>query len=146
MPTISRSALVMYSVDQMYKLINDIAAYPQFIPNCGDSKIISVKGNEVTAALMVSKGGLKKWFTTKNTLINENKVQLDLVDGPFKTLTGYWQLAELSEDACKISLHLEYEFSSKVFDLAFGRVFTSLTNNMVQAFTQRAKEVYHSNG
>ena len=146
MPTISRSALVMYSVDQMYKLINDIAAYSQFIPNCGDSKIISVEGNEVTAALMVSKGGLKKWFTTKNTLINENKVQLDLVDGPFKTLTGYWQLTELSEEACKISLHLEYEFSSKVFDLAFGRVFTSLTNNMVQAFTQRAKEVYHPDG
>jgi ribosome-associated toxin RatA of RatAB toxin-antitoxin module len=146
MPTISRSALVMYSVEQMYKLINDIAAYPEFIPNCGDSKIISVQGNEVTAALMVSKGGLKKWFTTKNTLINANKVQLDLVEGPFKKLSGYWQLTELSQEACKISLYLEYEFSSKVFDLAFGRVFTVLTNNMVQAFTQRAKEVYHSNG
>ena len=146
MPTISRSALVMYSVEQMYKLINDIAAYPEFIPNCGDSKIITVQGNEVTAALMVSKGGLKKWFTTKNTLINANKVQLDLVDGPFKKLSGYWQLTELSQEACKISLYLEYEFSSKVFDLAFGRVFTVLTNNMVQAFTQRAKEVYHSNG
>ena len=65
---------------------------------------------------------------------------------PFKKLTGYWELTELSEEACKISLQLDYEFSSKVFDLAFGRVFHSLTNNMVQAFTQRAKEVYHSNG
>jgi ribosome-associated toxin RatA of RatAB toxin-antitoxin module len=130
----------------MYKLINDIVAYPQFIPNCGDSKIVSLQGNEVTAALMVSKGGLKKWFTTKNTLIDSNKIELELVDGPFRKLTGYWLLTELSEEACKISLHLEYEFSSKVFDLAFGRVFTTLTNNMVQAFTQRAKEVYHSNG
>ncbi len=146
MPTISRSALVMFSVEQMYQLINDVAAYPQFIPNCGDSKIVSTQGNEVTAALLVSKGGLKKWFTTKNTLINNSKVQLDLVDGPFKKLTGYWQLTELSEEACKISLDLEYEFSSKVFDLAFGRVFNSLTNNMVQAFTQRAKEVYQSDG
>ena len=146
MPTISRSALVMYSVEQMYKLINDIVAYPQFIPNCGDSKIISTQDNEITAALMVSKGGLKKWFTTKNTLISNKKVQLDLVDGPFKKLTGYWQLTELSEDACKISLQLDYEFSNKVFDLAFGRVFNSLTNNMVQAFTERAKEVYQSDG
>jgi len=146
MPTISRSALVMYSVEQMYQLINDILAYPQFIPNCGDSKIISSHENEVTAALMVSKGGLKKWFTTKNTMIGHNKVQLDLVDGPFKKLTGHWVLTELSEEACKISLQLDYEFSSKVFDLAFGRVFNGLTNNMVQAFTQRAKEVYHSNG
>jgi ribosome-associated toxin RatA of RatAB toxin-antitoxin module len=146
MPTISRSALVMYSVEQMYQLINDIVAYPQFIPNCGDSKIISVQGNEVIASLLVSKGGLKKWFTTKNTLIDDNKVRLELVDGPFKKLTGYWQLTELSEEACKISLQLDYEFSSKVFDLAFGRVFNSLTNNMVQAFTQRAKEVYQFDG
>jgi ribosome-associated toxin RatA of RatAB toxin-antitoxin module len=146
MPTISRSALVMYSVEQMYQLINDIVAYPQFIPNCGDSKIISAHNDEVTAALLVSKGGLKKWFTTKNTSVDNNKIQLDLVDGPFKKLTGYWQLTELSEEACKISLQLEYEFSSKIFDVAFGRVFHSLTNNMVQAFTQRAKEVYHPDG
>lgn len=142
MASISRNALVMFSVEQMYQLINDIAAYPQFIPDCGDSKIISEDKHEMVAGLLVAKGGLKKWFTTKNTLISNSEVKMTLVDGPFKTLTGSWQLTALSEEACKISLHLDYEFSSKVFDLAFGRVFNSLANNMVQAFTQRAKEVY----
>lgn len=142
MASISRNALVMFSVEQMYQLINDIAAYPQFIPDCGDSKIISEDQHEMVAGLLVAKGGLKKWFTTKNTLISNSEVKMTLVDGPFKTLTGSWQLTALSEEACKISLHLDYEFSSKVFDLAFGRVFNSLANNMVQAFTQRAKEVY----
>ncbi len=143
MAIISRSALVMYSVEQMYQLINDILAYPQFLPNCSDSKIISQDENSVTAALLVSKGGLKKWFTTKNTLLSNDKIQLSLVDGPFKKLEGYWQFSELSEEACKISLDLDYEFSNKVFDIAFGRVFNHLTTNMVQAFTQRAKEVYN---
>ncbi|MDO6444229.1 type II toxin-antitoxin system RatA family toxin [Colwellia sp. 1_MG-2023] len=142
MASISRNALVMFSVEQMYQLINDIAAYPQFIPDCGDSKIISEDQHEMVAGLLVAKGGLKKWFTTKNTLISNSEVKMTLIDGPFKTLTGSWQLTALSEEACKISLHLDYEFSSKVFDLAFGRVFNSLANNMVQAFTQRAKEVY----
>jgi ribosome-associated toxin RatA of RatAB toxin-antitoxin module len=146
MPSISRSALVMYSVEQMYQLINDIAAYPEFIPDCGDSKIISSNDNEITAALLVSKAGIKKWFTTKNTLKENEEVTLTLVDGPFKNLKGSWTLQPLSEEACKISLHLDYEFSSKVFDLAFGRVFNSLANNMVQAFTQRAKEVYLTHG
>jgi len=142
MPTISRSALVMFSVDQMYQLINDVLAYPKFIPDCGDSKIISQNENVMTAALLVSKGGLKKWFTTENTMVSNKEVQMSLVDGPFKQLVGSWQLTELSEEACKISLDLEYEFSSKVFDLAFGRVFNGIANNMVQAFTQRAKVVY----
>jgi ribosome-associated toxin RatA of RatAB toxin-antitoxin module len=96
----------------------------------------------MTAALLVSKGGLKKWFTTENTLVNNQEVKMSLVDGPFKQLIGGWQLKALSEDACKIELNLDYEFSNKVFDLAFGRVFNNLANNMVQSFTMRAKEVY----
>ncbi len=142
MPSISRNALVMFSVEQMYQLINDVRTYPEFIPDCGGSKIITEDDTEVTASLLVSKGGLKKWFTTKNTLIANQEVKMSLVDGPFKQLVGSWKLTKLSEEACKISLHLEYEFSSKVFDLAFGRVFNGIANNMVQAFTQRAKEVY----
>ncbi|TWX66108.1 SRPBCC family protein [Colwellia sp. C1TZA3] len=142
MPNISRSALVMYSVEDMYYLINDVIAYPKFLPNCSDSKIIAQDEHNMTAAILVSKGGLKKWFTTQNVLISNQEVKLSLVDGPFKHLVGGWQLKALSDDACKIELTLDYEFSNKMFNLAFGRVFNNLANNMVQAFTQRAKEVY----
>ena len=132
----------MYSVEQMYQLINDVLAYPKFLPDCSNSKIISEDEHSVVAALLVSKAGLNKWFTTKNTLISNQQVQLELVDGPFNKLNGNWLLTALSDDACKVSLELEYEFSNKMFDLAFGKVFNHLTNNMVQAFTQRAKDVY----
>ncbi|WP_114325337.1 type II toxin-antitoxin system RatA family toxin [Candidatus Colwellia aromaticivorans] len=145
MPSISRSALVMYSAEQMYQLINDVPAYPQFLPDCSNSKIIAQDESSVTAALLVSKAGLKKWFTTKNTLVSNQQVTLELVDGPFNKLQGHWLLTPLSEDACKVSLELEYEFSNRMFDLAFGRVFNHMTNNMVQAFTQRAKQVYGVN-
>jgi len=145
MPSISRSALVMYSAEQMYQLINDVLAYPQFLPDCSNSKIISQDESSVTASLLVSKAGLKKWFTTKNTLVSNQQVTLTLVDGPFNRLQGHWLLTPLSEEACKVSLELEYEFSNRMFDLAFGRVFNHMTNNMVQAFTQRAKQVYGVN-
>jgi len=142
MPSISRSALVMYSVEQMYSLINDVDAYSTFLPDCIDSKVISQNDESMTASLLVSKGGMKKWFTTENTLVTNSQVVMNLVDGPFKKLTGGWQLTVLSDEACKIELALNYEFSSKLFDVAFGRVFNQLANNMVQAFTSRAKEVY----
>lgn len=145
MPIISRSALVMHSVEEMYLLINDVLAYPLFLPECRDSKISHQNAHAMTASLLIAKGGINKWFTTRNTLIPGQQVKLDLVDGPFKKLTGHWQLVALSEQACKISLELDYEFSNKLLDLAFGRVFTQLANNMVQAFTLRAKEVYGIN-
>ncbi|QOL25297.1 type II toxin-antitoxin system RatA family toxin [Thalassotalea sp. LPB0316] len=142
MPTINRSALVMHSVEQMFTLINDVLNYPLFVPDCADSKIIEQDDNSMTASLLVSKGGVKKWFTTHNTYTKNETVTLELVDGPFKYLKGAWQLTPLSDDACKIDFVIDYEFSSKVFDFAFGKVFNHITNNMVQAFTKRAKEVY----
>jgi len=135
----------MYSVEQMYQLINDVLAYPKFLPDCSNSKITSQDESSVTASLLVSKAGIKKWFTTRNTLVSNQKITLELVDGPFNKLQGHWLLTPLSDEACKVSLELEYEFSNRMFDLAFGRVFTHMTNNMVQAFTQRAKQVYGVN-
>ncbi|TMP55262.1 type II toxin-antitoxin system RatA family toxin [Pseudoalteromonas sp. S1612] len=142
MPQIEKSALVMYSTKEMFDLVNDVEAYSQFLPNCSDSKIIKQHDNNMTASLEISKAGIKKWFTTENTLIDEQTVMLRLVDGPFKTLQGRWHFQQLDTHACKVNLKLEFEFSSKLIELAFGKIFNDVAKNMVSAFTQRAKTVY----
>ncbi|ATC93989.1 ubiquinone-binding protein [Pseudoalteromonas tunicata] len=142
MPQISRHALVMYSAKEMYDLVNDVAAYPEFLPHCSNSKIVSNSQSEMTAALEISKAGLKKWFTTKNTLIEGQAVQMQLLDGPFKQLIGGWQFKELDDHACKVSLELEFEFTNRLVELAFGKIFNEVANSMITAFTQRAKQVY----
>ena len=142
MPQIERSALVFYSCKQMFELVNDVASYPQFLPGCSASQVLSVDGNVQTARLEVSKIGLRQHFTTQNTLFPYHKVTLQLVDGPFKFLRGGWTFQPLNEQACKVILSLEFEFTNKLVELAFGKVFTELTGMMVQAFTERAKNVY----
>ena len=132
----------MYSTKEMLDLVNDVEAYPQFLPNCSDSKIVSQHNNNMTASLEISKAGIKKWFTTENTFMDEQTVQLRLVDGPFKTLKGRWHFQALDKKACKVELKLEFEFSSKLIELAFGKIFNDVAKNMVSAFTQRAKDVY----
>ena len=142
MPQIEKSALVMYSTKEMFDLVNDVEAYSQFLPNCSDSKIVSQQHNNMTASIEISKAGIKKWFTTENTFIDEQTVLLKLVDGPFKTLKGRWHFQALDAYACKVYLELEFEFSSKIIELAFGKIFNDVAKNMVSAFTSRAKEVY----
>ncbi|MBH0071005.1 type II toxin-antitoxin system RatA family toxin [Pseudoalteromonas sp. NZS127] len=142
MPQIKKSALVMYSTKEMFDLINDVEAYPQFLPNCSDSKIIKQHNNSMTASLEISKAGIKKWFTTENTFVDEQTVVLNLVDGPFKMLQGRWHFQQLDANACKVELQLDFEFSSKLIELAFGKIFNDVAKNMVSAFTQRAKQVY----
>lgn len=142
MAQLSKNALVMYSVDQMYQLVNDIEQYPQFIPNCADAKKRQVSEDRLEGSLLINKAGISKWFTTENTLTSNQRIDLKLVNGPFKYLHGYWQFTPLDEQACKVELHLEFEFSSKMIELAFGKVFNLVTSSMVSAFTQRAKQVY----
>lgn len=134
----------MYSTKEMFDLVNDVEAYPEFLPNCSDSKIVSQHDNNMTASLEISKAGIKKWFTTENTFIDEQTVALRLVDGPFKMLQGRWYFQALDKTACKVNLELEFEFSSKLVELAFGKIFNDVAKNMVSAFTQRAKQVYGS--
>lgn len=142
MPQISRSALVPFSAEQMFQLVNDVDSYPDFLPGCIGSRILEVSEHEMTAAVDVAKAGISKTFTTRNTLLDNRSINMQLVDGPFRKLMGGWHFTPLSTDACKVELHLDFEFTNKLIELAFGKIFKELAGNMVQAFTQRAKEVY----
>lgn len=142
MPQVNRSALVMFSARQMYDLVNDVAAYPQFLPGCVGSRIVSDEESVMVASVDVSKAGIKKTFTTRNTLTENERVEMALVDGPFKLLTGGWSFLALDDNACKVNLDLEFEFDNKLAEFAFGKIFKELAGNMVTAFSERAKVVY----
>ncbi|EIV7915430.1 type II toxin-antitoxin system RatA family toxin [Klebsiella pneumoniae] len=142
MPQISRTALVPFSAEQMYQLVNDVKSYPDFLPGCTGSRVLELGPTQMTAAVDVSKAGISKTFTTRNTLTSNQSILMSLVDGPFKKLIGGWKFIPLSPEACKIEFHLDFEFTNKLIEMAFGRIFKELAANMVQAFTSRAKEVY----
>lgn len=84
MPQISRTATVPYSAEQMYKLVNDVKSYPEFLPGCVGSRVLESSPGQMTAAVEVSKAGISKTFTTRNTLISNQSILMHLVDGPFK--------------------------------------------------------------
>ena len=142
MPQISRNALVMYSCQTIFDLVNDIENYPAFLPNCSRATVIEAKGKEVVGTVEIKKGPVCKTFTTRNVLSEYDMITMELVDGPFKHLHGKWCFTKLDENACKVELTLDYEFSSKLVEIAFGGLFKEVANNMVLAFTQRAKQVY----
>lgn len=142
MTVINKSALVPYSAEQMYQLVDDIEKYAEFLPWCGKATELSRSANEVEASLFISHSGLNKAFTTRNTLYPQTKIDMQLVEGPFKKLHGSWQFENLGDAGCKASLILEFEFSSKLIGLTLGPVFSKIANNLVDAFIQRARSIY----
>ena len=142
MTTISKSALVTYLPEQMFKLVDDIETYPDFLPWCGNATEISRNEKNVEASVLISHSGLNKEFTTRNTNTQFSKIEMHLVNGPFKNLDGTWIFEALGDSACKVSLNLEFEFSSKLVGITLGPVFSKIANNLVDAFIKRAETVY----
>ncbi len=142
MPQISRSVLVRFSAMQMYEIVNDVESYKEFLPGCVGGKVLEFDGETMLASVDVSKAGISKTFTTRNQVIPGKSIQLVLDNGPFNHLKGEWRFTELTEDACKIDFELNFEFSSSLVEIAFGKVFKELMSSMVTAFTGRAKVIY----
>ncbi len=142
MQTIYRSALVAFSAQQMFDLVDDIENYQAFVPYCQSSEVLKRETHQVTAKLVVAKSGLAKSFTTCNQLNPPNQISMQLVDGPFSHLSGHWNFVSLSDKACKIELQLEFEFSNALTSLAFSKVFNKLVGSMITAFTERAEKIY----
>ncbi len=142
MRKVSRSALVPYSAEDMYRLVEDVDSYPSFLPWCNDVEVHIREGNVVEVTLELHRGKLSKRFRTRNTLHPTESMDLALVGGPFRHLSGGWKFLPLGDTGSKVSLDLEFEFNSRALDLLIGAFFEEICNSLVDAFTRRAESVY----
>ena len=112
MTSIKRSALVQYSADQMFDLVNDIENYPEFMLGCAEAAVISQSDESIVGKLKLSRAGITQEFTTKNLLKRPNLIEMHLVEGKFKSFSAQWSFDELGDDACKVALSMDFEFDS----------------------------------
>ncbi len=142
MPQINQSALVQFSAAQIYRLVNDVDYYADFLPGCTRSRVIHASNNQIIAVVDITKSGISKSLVTRNTLIDAQSISMHLVDGPFRKLKGSWQFIPLTEKSCKVKLYLDFEFSNTLIELIFGKIFQELAEIMIRSFTLRARQVY----
>lgn len=126
----------------MYALVNDVDTYVEFLPWCRSSRVVTLTEEGYIGEIVVAKAGIVQSFQTRNIITPETHVALTLEEGPFKHLQGDWNFTALREDASKVELRLEFEFSGRLMNAAFGAVFSQIANSMVDAFCKRAGEIY----
>ncbi len=142
MTSISRSALLPYPSPVVYELINDVAAYPEFMQGCIGAEVLQRTEQLMEARLDLSKAGLSQSFITRNHLFPVERVELELLDGPFANFSGQWQLLALSDTACKVTLDLQFTLESRVLGAAARVLFNPMADNLVDAIVRRAKQLY----
>lgn len=142
MQKIHKSALVCYRADLVFALVDDIEAYPAFLPWCRTSRVLRREEDVVEAELEVACGAFRQIFATRNFNRPGREIHMTLLRGPFSHLEGTWRFQPLRENASKITLDLEFEISSLLGSMAFGAVFNQMCETLVSAFTQRARSLY----
>ena len=142
MPAVSRSALIMHSAREMYDLVADVESYPEFLPWCSGARIVRQEGDIIEASLSLAKGALSYKFATRNRMVPGESIDMQLLEGPFSHLSGGWSFNALGDEGCKVSLDLDFELSSRLLQATVGPVFGKAMNKMVEAFCQRAEQIY----
>jgi len=142
MTSINQSALVEYSDQQMFDLVNDIEAYPEFMQGCTSAKVLSQSDTELVGELRLSMGGIRQQFTTRNQLFRPERIEMSLVEGSFRNFSSQWKFQALTEAACKVSLEMEFEFQLGFMDFAARSLISTVANSQVSAIVKRAHEVY----
>ena len=123
-------------------MVNDVALYQDYLPSCSRSEVIESSPELMVARLTLTRAGVSQQFTTRNKLAAPQRIDLQLVEGPFTTLNGYWLFSQLGEDGCKTEMNLKFDFNSRMLNATFGKVFEQVADSLVEAFCERAKVLY----
>lgn len=138
MPTIRRTALVEHSAARMFALVSDVQAYPARFDWCTGARMLEEDVDRIVARLDLRMAGFSTWFTTENRMAPPHHIDLRLVDGPFRRLTGRWEFHALDESACRVTLSLDFEPASRLLAPAFALGFQALADRMVDDFVRAA--------
>jgi ribosome-associated toxin RatA of RatAB toxin-antitoxin module len=132
----------------MYTLVTAVPDYPQFLPWCERAEVLEQHDSGMTARMHLAYAGVRHAFTTRNTHVEDASVEVDLIDGPFSLLEGFWRFNPLAmpgdhaAQACRIEFEMRYAFSSKPLEAVLSPVFDRVANTFVDSFVRRAEQVY----
>jgi ribosome-associated toxin RatA of RatAB toxin-antitoxin module len=143
MRQIRRSALVAASPQRMFELINDVERYPEFVPGCFAAQVLERSAESLRARLTVGSGPLRTSFVTRNVLQAPHGIDMELEEGPLRTLTGKWRLTPVAAgdvSGCRVELDLAFEVQRGLAGMALGPVIERMAGSLVEAFVARARD------
>jgi ribosome-associated toxin RatA of RatAB toxin-antitoxin module len=139
---VRRSALVIFSPEQMFDLVIDVERYPEFLPWVAGATLHEKTGGELLATLEMQRGGVRERFSTRNTFERPAFMTMRLVDGPFRLLEGRWTFTPIGTAGTRIELEMRFEFASTVASMLFGKSFELSCNTLIDAFIARARQMH----
>jgi coenzyme Q-binding protein COQ10 len=145
MPKHAEVKILPYSPAQMFALVADVARYPEFLPWAAAARIRSrspIEGGEVMEAdLVISFKVFREKFGSRVTLLGQDRILTEYIDGPFRHLKSVWAFRAVGE-GCEVDFSVDFEFKNPILAGIIGLVFNEAMQRIVRAFEMRAQALY----
>lgn len=138
--------LLAHPRERMFDLVARVEDYPQFLPWCGGASATTRPDGSVLASVTIAFKGLRQTFSTINRHQEQDTIDMELAEGPFRSLQGRWSFVALREDACRVEFALDYQFGPGLLGKALAPVFDHIAGSMVEAFVRRAEQTAPNHG
>lgn len=144
MPRHADQRILPYSPEQMFDLVADVGAYPQFLPWVVGARVRSTSPTLLVADLVVGFKVFRETFTSRVTLARPHHVHVDYINGPLKHLHNDWRFTPDGQGGTRVDFHVDFAFKNRLLEAMVGTVFSEALSRMVAAFEARAAELYAS--
>jgi len=128
--------------ENLYQLVSDVKAYPEFLPWCLASRVRQQDESQMIADLIIGFRIYREKFTSYVDFQPEElKIFVRYAEGPFKYLENSWHFKP-DPAGCVIYFHVDFEFKSRFFQSVIETLFSEAVKRMVRAFETRADVLY----
>jgi coenzyme Q-binding protein COQ10 len=148
MPRFRTVRRVRHSAADMFALVSDMDAYPEFVPLCTALRVRTRHtrddGVEIAVAEMeVGYKAIRERFATRVTMDRAKmEILVEYIDGPFRYLKNRWRFVDTGERRSSVEFFIDYEFRSRTLGALMGAMFDNAFHKFSEAFERRADKVY----
>ena len=143
MPKLFKTTTAPYSHHQLFDLVADVAAYPQFLPFCTQTDIHENSETHMIADMHIGYKSFTGAFQSKVTKEFPHALRMEQIHGSLKYLHSAWSFQPHTTPAVStIEFAIDFEPSSWLIGKLINPILDEMSNVMIQSFLNRAKVIY----
>ena len=122
----------------MFDLVNDLEAYPRFIPNCKAMQVRQQADGSLLARMTISFGPITQAYTSKVVADPEAlTITAVAMDGPFSYLDSKWTFTPEGQGT-RVRFDIDFKISNPLIAAVAEPAFASKQDEIIDAFGAEA--------
>jgi coenzyme Q-binding protein COQ10 len=132
----------------LFGLVVDIERYPEFVPCCQRTRVLTRKVDRAGKTVIVSRmtvgvSALRVSYANRTVAdLPGRRIKVHAIDGPVRRLDVTWTFNPDGETATDVDFSVSYAFNNPMLGVLASNMFDSMFRQIVDAFEKRADQLF----